>query len=103
MARTMTTALKAVLEHELGPGAAAIIILAINSGHTAFDPGFRSLLANLMKGIGEMTAFETACTSNTASATLIARSGLMNQLEHMLKGRGNAEELVLCIADGTVT
>ena len=103
MARTMTTALKAVLDSELGSGGAAKVIAAINSTHTAFDANFRHFLSCFLGGIGEAIAFETACTSNTASATLQGRAWLMNRLEHRLRGRGNAEELVLCIADGTIT
>lgn len=99
MAKTATTALKAHLDKIL-PGCAAQILAAINSTHTAFGRELRDKLAYELGGIGEATAFEAACTGNTAITSKIA---IMNHLEKTLHGRGHAEELSACIADGTVT
>lgn len=98
MARTMSTALKAALDTALGNGGAVKALAAINSTHTAFDGPTRATLNKILDGIGEAIAFETACTSNGAMSV-----AAVNKFEHELKGRGNAEELVLCVADGTIT
>jgi hypothetical protein len=98
MARTMSTTLKANLDTAIGNSGAVKVLAAINATHTAFDGPTRATLAKIFDGIGEATAFETSCTTNgTVSVAAV------NKLEHELKGRGNAEELVLCIADGTIT
>jgi hypothetical protein len=94
----MSTALKANLDTAFGNGGAAKVLAAINSSHTAFDGPTRATLAKILDGIGEATAFETACTSNAAMSI-----AAFNRLEHELKGRGNCEELELCILDGTIT
>lgn len=98
MARTMSTALKAMLDTAVGNGGATKVLAAINSSHTAFDTPTRTLLAKVLGGIGEATAFETACTSNAAMS-----KAAFNKLEHELHGRGNLEELELCILDGNIT
>lgn len=98
MARTMSTALKSALDTAVGNVGAAKILAAINSTHTAFDGPTRATMNKIFDGIGEAIAFEAACVGNTAISVAAT-----NKLEHELKGRGNAEELVLCIADGTIT
>ncbi len=103
MALTMSTALKAYLDTELENGGAAVVLAAINSTHTAFDGPTRAKLAKMLGSIGSASDFETACTSNTAAATVRGYTTICNRLEKKLGGRGNLEELVLCIADGTIT
>lgn len=103
MAVTLTTHLKGHLDSMIGPGGASNLKALINSGHTALDAVARSRLEQILGSVGEAKAFTDACAANTAAATLRARSGMMNALEHHLHGRGHAEELILAIADGTVT
>lgn len=103
MPRTMTPALKTHLDKLMGMGGAAKLILLINSGHTALDGPTQWSVEKMLDGIGEAKAFTDACAANTASATLQLRTAMMNRLEHELGGRGNADELLLCIADGTIT
>ena len=100
MARTMTPILKSYLDHAVGTGFAAKLITLINSGHTALDAPTRNSVAKLLDGIGEATAFEASCAANSS---ITGNTAQMNRLEHELGGRGNAEELALCVADGTIT
>lgn len=98
MARTATTALKTAIDASFGVGATVKLLAAINSTHTAFDPLLRTIAAKVLGSIGEATAFESACTGNSSLSV-----AAINKLEHELHGRGNAEELALCVTDGTVT
>jgi hypothetical protein len=99
----MSDALKNSLDHAVGTGFTVKLLALINSTHTALDGQTRDAVTKFLDGIGEMTAFEAACAANTAAATFRNNYAIVNRLEHELGGRGNAEELVLCIADGTVT
>lgn len=103
MAVTLTTHLKGHLDAALGNGGADKLKTLINSGHTALDAPTRAKVEQMLGSIGEAKAFTDACAANTAAATMRARSDMMNRLEHHLHGRGHAEELILAIADGTVT
>ena len=100
MARTMSTALKSFLDHACGTGFTVKLLALINSTHTALDKETRDELAKLVDGIGEATAFEASCAANSS---ITGNTAQMNRLEHELGGRGNAEELALCVADGTIT
>ncbi len=103
MSVTLTTHVKANLDSLLGPGGADSVKALINSSHTALDAATRSRLEGAMGGIGEAKAFTDGCAANTAAATMRLKTAIMNRLEHHLHGRGHAEELILAIADGTVT
>lgn len=103
MAVNLTTHLKGKLDTVLGSSGADKIKSLINSSHTPLDQTARSKLEGILGSIGEAAAFAAACTANTAAATLRLRTGMMNALEHHLGGRGHAEELIIAIADGTIT
>lgn len=103
MARTMTPVLKSFIDKALGTGGAAKLLALINSTHTALDIPTQAAVEKLCDGVGEAKALTDACAANTAAATVQIKTAIMNRLEKKLGGRGNAEELVLCIADGTIT
>ena len=91
----LSTVTKSYLDSHFGPGTAAMIVNAINNQTTVgWTLDSRGRLD--FHGEGESQAFKTAvCGSGTLSVAA------MNQLENILGGRGNAEELNTIVAAGT--